>query len=118
MGPELKVSVSLADDIAKQLAQGEDKVVFVYAIPTDGQRMPLAALKLMASDLPKVITLSNANAMSPESNLSTVSEVNIYAIVSNQGGVGIKPGDFKAEVQNISVDNTETISLIVDSLVK
>jgi len=118
MGPELKVSVSLADDVAQQLAQGEDKVVFVYAIPTDGQRMPLAALKLMASDLPKVITLSNANAMSPQSNLSSVSSVHIYAIVSQQGGVGIKSGDFKAEVQNISVDNTETINLVVDSFVE
>jgi len=117
-GPKLNVNVSLADDVAQQLAQGEDKVVFVYAIPTDGQRMPLAALKLMASDLPKVITLSNENAMSPENNLGSVNNVHIYAIVSNQGGVGIKSGDFKAEIQNISVDNTETISLVVDSFVE
>jgi cytochrome c-type biogenesis protein CcmH len=117
-GPELNISVSLSDDIAQQLAKGEDKIVFVYAIPTNGQRMPLAALKLMASDLPKVITLSNKNAMSPANNLSSVSEVNIYAVVSQQGSVGIKSGDYKAEVQNISVDNTETISLIVDSFVE
>ena len=80
-GPQLNINVSLADDVAQQLAKGEDKVVFVYAIPTDGQRMPLAAVKLMASDLPKVITLSNESAMSPANNLSSVSEVNIYAIV-------------------------------------
>ncbi|WP_114325136.1 c-type cytochrome biogenesis protein CcmI [Candidatus Colwellia aromaticivorans] len=117
-GPTLNVSISLADDVAQQLAQGEDKVVFVYAIPTDGQRMPLAAMKFMASDLPKVITLSNDNAMSPANNLSSVSEVHIYAVVSNQGGVGIKSGDFKAEIQNISVDNTDTLSLVIDSLVE
>ena len=117
-GPELKVNVSLSGDVIEKLAQGEDRVVFVYAIPTDGQRMPLAAVKLMASDLPKEITLSNGNAMSPANNLSSVSEVNIYAIVSKSGGVGIKPGDFKAQVQNIPVDNTETINLIVDSVVK
>lgn len=80
--------------------------------------MPLAAQKLMASDLPTVITLSNKNAMSPANNLSSVSQVHIYAIVSQQGSVGIKSGDFKAEVQNISVNNTETITLLVDSLVK
>lgn len=117
-GPELNISVSLSDDITQQLAQGEDKIVFVYAIPTNGQRMPLAALKLMASDLPTVITLSNKNAMSPANNLSSVSQVHIYAVVSQQGSVGIKSGDFKAEVQNISVNNTETITLLVDSLVK
>ena len=117
-GPKLSVSVSLSDDVVQQLAKGEDRIVFVYAIPTDGQRMPLAAVKLMASDLPKVITLSNDNAMSPANNLSSVSAVNIYAIVSKLGGVGIKSGDFKAEIQNIAVDNTETINLIVDSLVE
>lgn len=117
-GPELKVNVSLADDVAKQLAQGEDKVVFVYAIPTNGQRMPLAALKLMASDLPKTITLSNENAMSAQNNLSSVKKVHIYAIVSKQGGVGIKSGDFKAEILNVPVDNTDAISLIVDSFVE
>jgi cytochrome c-type biogenesis protein CcmH len=118
VGPKLNINVSLSDDVIQQLAEGEDRVVFVYAIPTDGQRMPLAAVKLMASDLPKVITLSNDTAMSPANNLSSVSEVNIFAIVSKSGGVGIKSGDFKAEIQNISVDSTETISLIVDSFVE
>lgn len=117
-GPQLKVSVSLSDDIIEQLAQGEDRTVFVYAIPTDGKRMPLAALKLMASDLPKVVTLSDSNAMSPQSNLSSVSKVHIYAIVSKQGGAGIKAGDFKAEVHNISVDSRDVISLVVDNLVE
>jgi cytochrome c-type biogenesis protein CcmH len=118
IGPQIKVNVSLSDEIAKQLAQGEDKTVFVYAIPTDGKRMPLAAMKLMASDLPKVVTLSDSNAMSPQSNLSSVSNVHIYAIVSKQGGAGIKPGDFKAEALNISVDGAEVISLVVDKLVE
>lgn len=118
VGPKLNINVSLSDDVIQQLAQGEDRVVFVYAIPTDGQRMPLAAVKLMASDLPKVVILSNDTAMSPANNLSSVSEVNIFAIVSKSGGVGIKPGDFKAEVQNIAVDNTETINLVVDSFVE
>jgi cytochrome c-type biogenesis protein CcmH len=118
VGPQLQVSVSLSVEIAEQLAQGEDKVVFVYAIPTNGQRMPLAALKLMASDLPKTVILSDSNAMSPQSNLSSVSDVHLFAIVSKQGGAGIKPGDFKAEVQNIPVDSKETINLIINSLVE
>lgn len=117
-GPQLKVSVSLSDEILAQLAQDEDKVVFVYATPTDGQRMPLAALKLMASDLPKVVTLSDSNAMSAQSNLSSVGKVHIYAIVSKQGGAGINPGDYKAEVHNIAVDNTDTINLVINSLVE
>ncbi|MBL4940713.1 MAG: c-type cytochrome biogenesis protein CcmI, partial [Colwellia sp.] len=118
VGPQLQVSVSLSADIAKQLAQEEDKVVFVYAIPTDGKRMPLAALKLKASDLPKVIILSNNNAMSPQNNLSSVSKVHVYAVVSKQGGAGIKPGDFKAEVHDILVNSTDIIELVIDKLVE
>ena len=117
-GPQLKVNVSLSDEIMEKLAQGEDKVVFIYAIPTDGQRMPLAAIKIMASDLPTTVILSDSNAMSPQSNLSSVSDVNIFAIVSKQGGVGIKPGDYKAEANNISVETKDDINLLIDSLVE
>ncbi|MBL0710626.1 MAG: c-type cytochrome biogenesis protein CcmI [Colwellia sp.] len=116
--PQLKVSVSLSADIADKLAQGEDKVVFVYAIPTNGKRMPLAAIKLMASDLPKVITLSNNQAMSPQNNLSSVDRVHIFAIVSKQGGAGIKAGDFKGKIDNVAVNNKETISLVISNIVE
>lgn len=117
-GPQLKVNVSLSAEVEEKLAQGEDKVVFVYALPTNGQRMPLAAVKLMASDLPKEVTLNNSQAMSAENNLASVENVHIFAIVSNQGGAGIKPGDFKGETLGVSVKNTDTIDLIVNDLVE
>lgn len=117
-GPQLKVSVSLSDDIAKQLGEGEDRVVFVYAVPTSGQRMPLAAVKLRASDLPKIVVLNNSQAMSPANNLASVEQVHVYAIVSMQGGVGIKPGDYKAQALGVDVSRTDTLELVVDSLVE
>ncbi|GAW97947.1 MULTISPECIES: c-type cytochrome biogenesis protein CcmI [Colwellia] len=117
-GPQLKVSVSLSDDLAKQLAQGEDRVVFIYAIPTNGQRMPLAAVKMKASDLPTVIVLNNSQAMSSEHTIGSVDKVHVYAIVSMQGGVGIKSGDFKAEALGVEVNRTETLELIVNELVE
>ena len=117
-GPQLKVSVRLSDDVAKQLAQGEDRVVFIYAVPTNGQRMPLAAVKMKASDLPTVIVLNNSQAMSSDNTLGSVEKAHVYAIVSMQGGVGIKPGDFKAEALNVDVNSSETLELVVNSLVK
>jgi len=117
-GPQLKVSVSLSNDIAKQLAQGEDRVIFIYAVPTNGQRMPLAAVKMKASDLPTVIVLNNSQAMSSANTLGSVDKAHIYAVISMQGGVGIKPGDYKAEALNIDVRRSETLELIVDSLVE
>jgi cytochrome c-type biogenesis protein CcmH len=117
-GPQLKVNVRLSDDIAKQLAQGEDRVVFIYAVPTNGQRMPLAAVKMKASDLPTVVVLNNSQAMTSENNLSSVEKVHIYAIVSKQGGVGIKSGDYKAEALGIDVNRSETLELVVNKLVE
>lgn len=117
-GPQLKVNVSLSDAIAKQLAQGEDRIVFIYAVPTNGQRMPLAAVKMKASDLPTVVVLNNSQAMSPANNLGSVDKVHVYAIVSMQGGVGIKSGDYKAESLAVDVNRSEALELIVNTLVE
>jgi cytochrome c-type biogenesis protein CcmH len=117
-GPQLKVSVSLSDEIAKQLSEDEDRVVFIYAVPTNGQRMPLAAVKMKASDLPTVVVLNNSQAMSSENTLGSVEKVHVYAIVSMQGGVGIKSGDFKAEALAVDVNRSETLELVVNSLVE
>jgi cytochrome c-type biogenesis protein CcmH len=117
-GPQLKVNVSLSDDIAKALAEGEDRVVFVYAVPTNGQRMPLAAVKLKASDLPTVVVLNNSQAMSSENTLGSVDKVHVYAIASKQGGVGIKSGDYKAEALGVDVNSDKTLELVVNHLVE
>ncbi|MEI6895349.1 MAG: c-type cytochrome biogenesis protein CcmI [Colwellia sp.] len=117
-GPQLKVRVSLSDDVAKQLSQGEDRVVFIYAIPANGQRMPLAAVKIKASDLPIDVVLNNSQAMSPANTLGSVDKAHVYAIVSKSGGVGIKSGDYKAEALSVDVNRTETLELIVNTQVE
>jgi len=117
-GPQLKVSVRLSDDVAKQLAEGEDRVVFIYAVPTNGQRMPLAAIKMKASDLPTEVVLNNSQAMSPANTIGSVDKAHVYAVVSMKGGVGIKSGDFKAQALSVDVNQTETLELVVDSLVE
>jgi cytochrome c-type biogenesis protein CcmH len=117
-GPQLKINVSLSDGVIAQLAEQDDRVVFVYAVPTNGQRMPLAAVKLKASDLPDVIVLNNSQAMSPANTLSSVKNAHVYAIVSKEGGVGIKSGDYKAEALNVDVNRSDTLELVVDELVE
>lgn len=115
--PQLTVKVSLSEEILGLISQGVDKVIFVYAVPSDGGRMPLAAIKIYASDLPTTITLDDSSAMVPEINLSSVTQVNLYAVLSKDGGSGIKSGDFKAQVNNISVNGLEPIHLIISSKV-
>ena len=109
--PRLMVNVSLADNVQKALASGEDKTVFIYAIAADGPRMPLAAVKIKASDLPINIVLDDEQAMTPQMRLSSVDKVHIYAVVSMQGSVGIKSGDFKAQALNIDTQEKNAIKM-------
>jgi len=109
--PRLMVNVSLADNVQNALANGEDKTVFIYAIAADGPRMPLAAVKIKASDLPISIVLDDGQAMTPQMRLSSVDKVHIYAVVSMQGSVGIKSGDFKAQALNIDTQEKNAIKM-------
>ena len=109
--PQLTVDVSLAQSLQEKLQNGEDKVVFIYAIAANGPRMPLAAVKLKTSDLPISIVLDDSQAMTPQMRLSSVNKVNIYAVVSMQGSVGIKSGDFKAEVLNVDTMKKSPIAM-------
>ncbi|MBA6351321.1 c-type cytochrome biogenesis protein CcmI [Colwellia sp. BRX9-1] len=118
-GPKLTVNVTLSDEILTLLSVGDDKTVFIYAISADTSRgrMPLAAVKLVASDLPITIVLNDASAMTPQAKLSDVDVVHIYAVVSASGGAGIKSGDFKAELNNVPVTTTEQLNLVISNIV-
>jgi len=119
VGPQLTVNVTLSDEVLAKLSSGADKTVFIYAIPADKSlgRMPLAAVKLLASDLPITIVLNDSRAMTPQAKLSDVDIVHIYAVVSASGGAGIKSGDYKAELNNVMVSTKDPLSLVVDRLV-
>ena len=109
--PHLTVEVSLASSLQEQLISGDDKTVFIYAIASDGPRMPLAAVKIKTSDLPVTIVLDDSQAMTPQMRLSSVNKVHIYAVVSMQGSVGIKSGDFKAEMLNVDTMTKTPITM-------
>lgn len=117
-GPQLTLDVSLSEEVLQKLAQGQDKVVFVYAIASEGSRMPLAAVKLNASDLPTRIVLNDSRAMTPQAKLSDVNQVSVIAIVSNSGSAGIKPGDFKGELAQVNVTEKNPIQLVINSVVE
>lgn len=114
---QLTLAVSLSENIQQLLSQGDDKTVFIYAVPTNGARMPVAAVKVMASDLPTTVTLSDEQAMSAQMTLSSVEEVNIIAIVSQAGTPGQRSGDFKAEVKQIATATKKPITLLIDTVI-
>ena len=118
-GPQLTVNVKLSDEILDKLSQESDKTVFIYAISSDTSRgrMPLAAVKILTSDLPVTIVLNDSRAMTPQAKLSDVDTVHIYAVVSASGGAGINSGDYKAELKNVGVSTLEQLNLVISTIV-
>lgn len=111
------VDVALAEAVKQQLAGQAAKTVFIYAIATQGPRMPLAALKIKTTDLPKRIILNDSQAMTPQMKLSSFEQVNVYAVVSMSGSAGVKSGDFKAEMKNINTGENKMITLEISQKV-
>ncbi len=95
---------------------GPDDVVFIFARAVDGPRMPLAALRARAADLPLDFVLDDSHAVMPGSNLSSAQQVRIEVRVSKSGqaapgkgdltgkSAAVKPG---ASGLRIVVDQTE-----------
>jgi len=113
--PSLQISLSFSAAIIEKLILLDDKVVYVYAqTTTQGADIPLAAVKLYASEIPSKIVLDNTFALSDSMNLASVDKVNIYAVVSMKGGAGIESGDFIAEQLAVDVNLKEELMLIID----
>jgi cytochrome c-type biogenesis protein CcmH len=67
--------------------------VFIFARATNGPRMPLAALRIPAAELPKDFKLDDAMGMAGGMKLSSASEVVVEARVSKSGNALPQPGD-------------------------
>ncbi len=78
-------------------------VVFLYARPVEGSRMPVALLRKKVSDLPLNFSLDDSMAMNPASNLSTLNKVVVVARISLRGDVTPQAGDLEARTLPVSV---------------
>jgi cytochrome c-type biogenesis protein CcmH len=90
-GASVSGTVSLAPELAAKLAATD--VLFVYARPESGSRMPLAVLRVPASELPRNFTLDDSMAMAPTAKISMAQAVIIEARISKSGGAALQPGD-------------------------
>jgi len=114
--PSIKVKVSISGDLKGQYS--DEQVVFIYAIPQQGPRMPLAAVKLTVKDLPTEIVLDDSLAMTPAAKISDHQFVQLFAIISKSGSAGIKPGDLRGLIESADLTSEHPYSLIIDSVVE
>ncbi len=91
-----------------------DDVVMVIARATD-VKMPVAVLRVKASELPVKFNLTDALAMTPQARISSLQSVLIEARVSKSGFAIPEPGDLYSDVQTVKVGD-QNIRLFVNQV--
>ncbi len=114
-GSSIVVSVDLTPLV--KAAVDASHAVFVYAKATQGPPMPLAVSRHTVSDLPLNITLDDSMAMIPTMTLSSFPQVTVGARISPSGNPIAQPGDWFVEVSDVTLNNTEKLSLTIDQQV-
>jgi cytochrome c-type biogenesis protein CcmH len=89
----LTISGRLSLAAALKNKASPNDMVFVYASPANGDRMPLAIFKSTVEKLPLNFTLDDSTAMLPERKLSGAGEVILKARISKSGNAIPQSGD-------------------------
>ena len=115
LSPQVEIRVSIDQSIVFNPEQS----VFVALVATSGAPMPLAARKLRAGDLPLSITLSNADAVMADYNLSSVSQVKAVARLSQTGLATPQVGDWEDSISAINLSaEKQSLSLQISKQIK
>jgi cytochrome c-type biogenesis protein CcmH len=99
-GRDVSGTVEL-DPSLKDKAGPEDTVMVIARLP--GTRMPVAAVRLRAAELPVKFMLDDSQSMNPQSPISAATEVEVEARISKSGLAKAEPGDLISAVQTVKV---------------
>lgn len=110
----LRVGVRVSSDLAGQY-RPED-TLFIYAQAIDGPPMPLAVSRNKAGELPIEVTLDDSMAMMPAMKLSAFTRVKLQARISRTGNAQPESGDLVGLLAEVDVSGTESINLVIDTV--
>ncbi len=106
----LTVDVRLGAELADKVQPTD--TVFVFARAVSGPPMPLAVKRLTVADLPATVSLSDADAMTPQLRLSNFEQVRLFARVSRDGDA--TRGEWQGSSEPLTLDNDGAIELTID----
>ncbi|MCC6195374.1 MAG: c-type cytochrome biogenesis protein CcmI [Burkholderiales bacterium] len=113
-GPSVAGRVSLDPKLAKNVAPGD--TVFIFARDPDGSRMPLAVMRVAASELPRTFVLTDAMAMSPAATISKATKVVVEARISKSGDAKAQPGDLSGTSSPVA-PGARDVAVTIDQVV-
>ena len=106
--------VDVAPALRAKLAP--EDTLFVFARAVDGPRMPLAAIRARAGDLPLRFSLGDAQAMAG-ARISSAGEVRIEAKISKSGNAGVNPGDLTGQSTPVKA-GARGVKVLIDNEAK
>lgn len=109
-GPSLEVSVQLDPAMADQVRPTD--VVFVFARAVSGPPIPLAAKRMTVADLPATVSLSDADAMTPQLRLSNYEQVRLFARISREGDA--TRGEWQGSSEPMSTGSSDAVQLTIN----
>jgi cytochrome c-type biogenesis protein CcmH len=111
----ITVQVALNPKFKDQV--GPKDTVFVFAKAAQGTPMPLAIMRLTASQLPASVTLTDGMGMVPNVSLSQFPQIVLGARISKSGNAMAQPGDLQTLSATMTTAQTEPVQLTIDQRV-
>ncbi|WP_417780246.1 c-type cytochrome biogenesis protein CcmI [Stutzerimonas xanthomarina] len=109
-GVGLTVEVQLAAEMVDKVRPSD--AVFVFARALSGPPMPLAVKRLTVADLPAIVNLSDADAMTPQLRLSNFEQVRLFARISKDGDA--TRGEWQGSSEPLATSDSDEITLTID----
>src|SRR5690606_39535661 len=104
---QVALDPSLVDDVKP------DDALFIFARAVSGPPMPLAVKRLTVAQLPTTVSLSDADAMTPQLRLSNFENVRLFARISRSGDA--LKGEWVGASQALQLSGkSETTELVID----
>ncbi len=107
-------TVTVAPSLTESAARGG--TLFVIARASGGPPVPIAVLRLPASEFPVSFTLDDSNAMDPARRLSGAASLELEARLSRSGQAMREPGDLYGRVENVR-PGAEGLRIVLDQVV-
>lgn len=112
---KLEGTVALSPALAGRVKP--DDIVFIFARPAEGPRMPLAIIKRQVKELPAKFLLDDSTAMTPNTTLTSYPKIVVGARVSRSGNAMPNPGDLEGYSAPVKAGATG-LSVVIDHVVQ
>lgn len=107
----LTVRIEIAPALATQIESSH--TLYVYARSNAGDRIPVAAVRRSAGELPLELVLDDRSSLMGTSVLSDYNTVTLSAHISRTGDAIRRPGDLASESIPVDLTTTDHITLMI-----